>query len=450
MAQTKEIIIPDLGGANDVEVIEILVQSGQRVNEEDPLITLEGDKASMEVPSPYSGAISALTVKEGDHVSEGDQIGTIDIAASESKTDSEEAENEPAEAEQTSDQGHHKEQESTDRQLEPTESASEIEPTSEKEFRTEAEHDNITETAAVSSESDVHAGPAVRRMAHELGVELSQLSGSGPKGRVIKADVQQFVKKRMSESAGGGSVAIGAIPEQDYSQYGDIERQPLNKIKRLTGDNLHRSWLNVPHVTQFDEADITELEAFRQDKKTEAEKEGIKLTPLAFIMKAAVAALKAFPEVNSSLAADGQELILKHYYHIGVAVDTAQGLVVPVIRDVDRKGVFQLARELAEVSKKAREKGLSPNDMKGASFTISSLGGIGGTGFTPIVNAPQVAIMGVAKSQTKPVYQDGEFVARLMLPFSLSYDHRVIDGAQGARFTQYVAKRLTDLRTLIL
>lgn len=450
MAQTKDITIPDLGGANDVEVIEVLVQSGQQVSEEDPLITLEGDKASMEVPSPYTGEIKELTVKEGDHVSEGDTIGTIDTQAAESEGGSAEAETESdkaeAESEQASDEDQHQQKQSEEQKDRPAESASKTESASKKE----PERGETTETTSASTDSEVHAGPAVRRMANELGVDLSQVSGSGPKGRVVKADIQQFVKKRMNEGGSGGGAAIGEVPQEDYAQYGDIERQPLNKIKRLTGDNLHRSWLNVPHVTQFDEADITELETFRQDKKTEAEKQGIKLTPLAFIMKAAVAGLKAFPQVNSSLSPDGQELILKHYYHIGVAVDTPQGLVVPVIRDVDRKGVFELARELGEVSKKAREKGLSPNDMKGASFTISSLGGIGGTGFTPIVNAPQVAIMGVAKSETKPVYQDGEFVPRLVLPFSLSYDHRVIDGAEGARFTQYVAKHLKDLRTLIL
>jgi pyruvate dehydrogenase E2 component (dihydrolipoamide acetyltransferase) len=296
----------------------------------------------------------------------------------------------------------------------------------------------------------VHAGPAVRRVAREFGVDLAKVTATGPKQRILKEDVQKYVKETLAKQTSSGGMGLPQAPMVDFSQFGQTEVKALTKIKRLTGTNLHRNWLLVPHVTQFDEADITELEAFRNAEKASAEKQGYKLTPLIFIMKAVVAALKAYPQFNASLDASGESLILKKYYNIGVAVDTPNGLVVPVIRDVDKKSIYDLAKELAEISKKAREKGLSVNDMQGGCFSISSLGGIGGTAFTPIVNLPEVAILGVSKAQMKPIYSKGQFEPRLMLPLSLSYDHRVIDGADGARFTSYLAHLLADIRRVLL
>ena len=297
--------------------------------------------------------------------------------------------------------------------------------------------------------SNLHATPIVRRLASEFGVDLSRVKATGPKGRILKEDVQLYVKQQLVIAQSGGGKAGFSLPEMpviDFSKFGEVETQALSKIKKLTGINLGRNWIVVPHVTQFDESDITELEAYRKAQKTEADNKGVKLTPLVFIMKAVAAALKEFPRFNASLSPDNQSLILKKYFHIGVAVDTPDGLVVPVIRDVDQKDIYALAKELGEISEKARQGKLLPRDMQGGCFTISSLGGIGGTAFTPIVNAPEVAILGVSKSQMKPVYQDGNFVPRLMLPLSLSYDHRVVDGAEGARFITYFSKVLGEVR----
>jgi pyruvate dehydrogenase E2 component (dihydrolipoamide acetyltransferase) len=297
----------------------------------------------------------------------------------------------------------------------------------------------------------VHASPSIRAFARELGVDLAQVKPSGPKGRILREDVQGYVKGELTKPRGAaGGMGIPEMPLVDFAKWGPVEVRPLSRIKKLSGANLHRAWLNVPHVTQHDEADITELEAFRKAMAEEAAKQGVKLTLLAFLMKAAAAALKKYPDFNASLEAGGENLVLKHYCHIGVAVDTPDGLVVPVIRDVDQKGVFDLARDLAAMSQKARDKKLGPAEMQGGSFTISSLGGIGGTAFTPIVNAPEVAILGVSKSATKPVWNGKEFVPRLMLPLSLSYDHRVIDGAAGARFAAYLAGVLADMRRILL
>jgi pyruvate dehydrogenase E2 component (dihydrolipoamide acetyltransferase) len=298
-----------------------------------------------------------------------------------------------------------------------------------------------------------HASPSVRAFARELGADLTQMMGTGPKGRVLKEDVQGFIKGRLAQPMSApavGGLAVPAMPEIDFSKFGEIELQPLSRIKKIAGPHLHRSWVVVPHVTQHDEADITELETFRKELKEEASKQGVRLTPLAFIMKASIAALKKHPEFNASLDPTGENLILKKYYHIGVAVDTPDGLVVPVVRNVDEKGVFDLAAELAGIGARARDKKLTPSDIQGGCFTISSLGGIGGTAFTPIVNAPEVAILGVSRSAIQPVYKDGQFVPRLILPLSLSYDHRVIDGAQAARFTSYLSLVLTDVRRLLL
>jgi pyruvate dehydrogenase E2 component (dihydrolipoamide acetyltransferase) len=307
------------------------------------------------------------------------------------------------------------------------------------------------ETPSPANQAEnIHAGPAIRRLARELGVELSQVSGSGPKNRILKEDLQNFVKRALTQGTSTSGLQVPKMPEIDFTKFGEVEQVPLSKIKKLTGINVHRSWVTLPHVTQFEQADITELEAFRKSHKDKIEKEGIKLTPLVFIMKAVVAALKKFPQFNASLSSNGELLILKKYYNLGIAVDTPNGLVVPVIREVDQKGMLELAKELATISHKAREKGLTPVEMSGSCFTISSLGGIGGTAFTPIINAPDVAILGVSKAAIAPVYQNGQFVPRLMLPLSLSYDHRVIDGAEGARFLVYLASALADIRTLLL
>lgn len=431
MSTLKEVQIPDIGGAKNVTVIELLVKPGDVVAVDSSLITLESDKASMDIPAPFAGTIKELKVKVGDKVSEGSVILTMEIA---SETTAPPKEIKPEETPPA-------QEKSVQTQVTQVPELSSVE--------TKAQ----IQTPAVSSEKEVHASPAVRRLAREFGIDLTQISASGQKNRILKEDVQRYVKQALTQSpsmTSGAGWVVAAAPVIDFSQFGDIETQSLNKIKKLTGVNVHRSWVTVPHVTQFIEADITELEAFRESQKKEAEKRNIKLTPLVFIMKAVVAALKAFPQFNASLDSTGEQLILKKYFNLGVAVDTPNGLVVPVIRKVDQKGLYSLAEELAQVSKKAREKGLSLTDMQGGCFTISSLGGIGGTAFTPIVNAPDVAILGVSKASIKPIYQKDAFIPRLLLPLSLSYDHRVIDGADGARFSVYLAERLSDIRTLLL
>jgi len=402
--------VPDVGGAAEVDVIEVLVKAGDHVKVDTPLITLESDKATMEVPSSDEGVVKELKIKTGDKVSTGSVILVLEVTAATPVTEKKVAapEKTPAKAEPT--------------------------PVAKPQ-------------PAVTSSEDVHAGPAVRRLARELGVDLAKVRGTGPKQRVIKQDVYAYVKNYLSQ---GGGAALPEAPVVDFTKFGAIETQPLSRIKKLSGKNLHRNWLLVPHVTQFGEADITGLEAFRQAEKAEMEQKGIKLTPLVFIMRAVVACLKQFPQFNASLDPSNENLILKKYFHIGVAVDTPDGLVVPVIRDVDKKSITDLAKELAIVSEKARKKQLTANDMQGGCFSISSLGGIGGTAFTPIVNVPEVAILGVSKSAHKPVYQDGEFVPRLILPLSLSYDHRVIDGADGARFMVHLTNMLSDIRHMLL
>lgn len=420
MATIKEVKAPDLGNVADAAIIEVAVKPGDEVNAEDTLITLESDKASMDIPAPFAGTVKEVKVKIGDKISTGSLILTMeatDAAAApkeETKTVKEEKPAAPA---------------ATPAQAATTKT---VEVTADDE----------------EDEGDVHAGPGVRRLAREFGVDLNKIRGTGPKGRLLKEDLQNFVKAQMA--SGGTGSGLPAAPVVDFKQFGEVENKPLSRIKKLTAINLHRNWVLIPHVTQFDEADITDLEAFRKSQQTIAEKQNVKLTPLVFIMKAVVAALKAFPTFNASLSPNGEELIMKKYFHIGVAVDTPEGLVVPVIRDVDKKGLLELAKELAEVSAKARAKQLTAADMQGSSFTISSLGGIGGTAFTPIVNMPDVAILGVSKSSIKPVYQNNQFVPRLMLPLSLSYDHRVIDGAEGARFIVHLSQHLSDIRKWLL
>jgi pyruvate dehydrogenase E2 component (dihydrolipoamide acetyltransferase) len=416
LSNLKEIRIPDIGGGKNVDVIELLVQVGDTVAIDQSLMTLEGDKATMEIPSPAAGKVHAFKIKVGDKVSEGDVILTLECA-------------EEALAVQPS--------------APPQKAAQSAAP--------EAPVPSAPPQSPVDTpraRGEIHAGPAVRRIARECGIDLSRIVGTGEKNRITKEDVQQYVQAALSRADGGFSVA--AAPAIDFSQFGEIETKPLSRIKKLTGVNLHRSWVSIPHVTQFGHADITEMENFRVQQKENAEKQGVKLTPLVFIIKAVIAALKAYPHFNASLAPNGEQLILKQYFNIGVAVDTPNGLVVPVIRHADQKSIYVLAKELAQISAKAREKGLSLTDMQGGCFTISSLGGIGGTAFTPIINAPEVAILGVSKASIQPVYQHDAFLPRLQLPLSLSYDHRVIDGAEGARFIVSLAGYLSDIRTLLL
>lgn len=426
---TKNITTPDLGGAADVAVIEVLVKPGDKIEKDAPIVTLESDKATMEIPSTDAGIVKEVKVNVGDKVSNGSVLIVLEASGGETKA---------APAKETKEAP-----------------AKKSEPAPVTQPQTPAPAPKPTpapqQPAVMQPMGDVHAGPGVRRMARELGVNLAQLTGTGPKQRIIKEDVQAYVKEQLTRlQNGGASFALPSMPVIDFSKFGPIETQALSRIQKISGKNLQRNWMMIPHVTQFGEADITAIESFRLEQKAEFEKQQLKLTPLVFIMKAVVASLKAFPTFNASLDAAGENLIMKQYFNIGIAVDTPDGLVVPVIRDVDTKGLVELARELGQVSEKARKKQLTPGDMQGGCFSVSSLGGIGGTAFTPIINAPEVAILGVSKSSYKPVYQDGAFVPRLMLPLSLSYDHRVIDGAVGARFIMHLSNMLADIRNLLL
>ena len=454
MAALQDVLVPDIGDFKNVEVIEVSVKPGDRINEDDPLITLESDKASMEVPSPKSGTVAEVKVAVGDRVSKGSLILTLEVGEAQvpeqpSPAGLQESDVEPAQP--------------------PVPELAPPPPIAPAELPTRADT-AVTErltsiqpsvTAPPIDEAafaKAHASPSIRRLARELGADLGRVRGSGPKGRILKEDVQSFVKAMLTRplevapavQPSEGGLAVTEMPAVDFSQFGETEERPLTKIKKLSGAGLHRNWVTIPHVTHQEEADITELEAFRKEMNEEAKKQGFRLTLIAFLLKASVAALKQFPDFNASLDRSRENLILKKYFNIGVAVDTSEGLVVPVIRDVDRKGIFELAKELGEFSEKARARKLTPTDMSGGCFTISSLGGIGGTGFTPIVNAPEVAILGVTRSRTLPVYRNGEFVPRLILPLSLSYDHRVIDGAAAARFAVYLSFVLSDIRRLVL
>jgi pyruvate dehydrogenase E2 component (dihydrolipoamide acetyltransferase) len=429
--RSEEVRVPDIGDFADVEVIEVLVGAGDRVDKEQSLITLESDKATLEIPAPFAGIVSTLEVKVGDRVSEGSPIAVMEVAAAPDAA----PEAAPAPPSQP-----------------PTEKPAEARP-GEVPPQPHPVPDALPVVTAPAGKA--HASPSVRRFARELGVDVSQVDGSGPKGRVLKEDVQRYVKRvmrqlpRLAPAAPGLKVA--EAPKIDFAKFGEIEQHKLSRIKRKGAPHLHRAWVTIPHVTQFDEAEISALEEWRRSMAEEAEKRGTKLTPLVFIMKAAVAALKEFPQFNSSLAEDAEHLILKRYYHIGVAVDTPDGLVVPVIRDVDRKDVFELARETREVAARARDRKLRPEDIQGGSFSISSLGGLGGTNFTPVINAPEVAILGVARSKMQPVWdeQNGQFRPALMLPVALSYDHRVIDGAEAVRFTRFLCTLLEDPERLM-
>jgi pyruvate dehydrogenase E2 component (dihydrolipoamide acetyltransferase) len=472
MAEPQEARVPDIGGYDDVPVIELLVQAGDRVKADQGLVTLESDKATMEVPAPFAGTIKELKVKVGDKLSEGSVVALIEP---EGETAAPKQEAPKAEAPPTA---------PTPPPTKPTaETGEKVEPVAPSKQPDRIAQQSIAAAPStldhkpgvdaeaqpprsppVAFDADAlmpgkvpYASPVVRLFARELGVDLAQVQGSGPKNRIQKEDVQQFVKRALS---GGAPVAAGVAtggglqllpwPAIDFSKFGEIETRQLTRIQKISGANLARNWAMIPHVTQHDDADITDLEALRVQLNKENEKSGLKLTMLAFLMKASVAALQKYPTFNSSLDASGENLTLKKYFHVGFAADTPNGLVVPVVRDVDRKGVMQIAKETSELAAKAREGKLGPAEMSGGCFSISSLGGIGGTSFTPIVNAPEVAILGVSKSAMKPVWDGKQFQPRLVLPLSLSYDHRVIDGAAAARFTAYLAQLLGDMRRAML
>ncbi|MDP1519971.1 dihydrolipoyllysine-residue acetyltransferase [Porticoccus litoralis] len=428
VAAEQDVLVPDTGGADAVEVIEIAAESGATLSEGDGILVVETDKATMELPAPFDGELLEVLVNVGDKVSTGDRIARMRTSAPDQVTTPTASEAAP------------------ETQVAPAEAPATAPTPVPAETK---------EKAPAVSAGDVYAGPASRALARELGVDLSKVSGSGPRGRILKEDLHNYVKQAVAkaESApvmSAGGAGIPAIPDVDFSKFGEIEMIPLQKIHKLTAANMQRSWLNVPHVTQFDDADITDLEVFRASLKQEAEKRGTKLTPLPFLLKACAHALAANPEFNRSITANGEHFVQKKYIHIGIAVDTPRGLVVPVIRDVDSKGLWQLADETNELAAKAREGKLTATDMQGGCFTISSLGAIGGNGFTPIVNAPEAAILGVSKSQTKPVWNGSEFVPRLLLPLSVSYDHRIINGADCGRFFTYLTAVLGDIRRLAL
>ncbi len=430
----EKVTLPDFGNIEEIIVVEVYVSPGDRVQKEAPLIALESEKAVMDFPSPLAGVIREVSVKENDRVQSGDLIVRIEVEG-----EAEEAGKPEEEA---------KEESEVKAKEEPAaEEAGPREPEPEEEGPGEeaAPPVNLQKPGAVS-----HATPSVRAYARELGVDLAQVEGSGPKGRILKEDVQALVKKAMKAAAGPAAAALPEIPLEDFGKYGEVEEISLSRIKKIAGRRLHGSWLAVPHVTHFDEADATDLEEFRRQLNEEEAEDELHFSPLVLVVKAVVATLREFPLFNSSLLPGGEKVVLKHFYNIGIAVDTPQGLVVPVIRQADSKGVTEIARELKRLSTAAREGRLDIADLQGASFTISSLGGIGGTGFTPIVNAPQVAILGLARYYRKPVWNGETFVPRLTLPFSLSYDHRVIDGAEAARFCRALARDIEDLRRALL
>jgi pyruvate dehydrogenase E2 component (dihydrolipoamide acetyltransferase) len=453
-----EVKLPDIGDFTDVPVIEVLVGVGDHVAVDQSILTLESDKATMEIPSPAAGEVRSVSVKVGDQVNQGDLLLTL-LGATAPVPGADEPDNSAEAAEAAQAPAATPKPGAPKPPLSVPPAAAAASPAGplpgESERRKAPVLPRPEDAQAIAAGRRPHASPAVRRFARELGVDLARVKGTGRKGRIVKDDVQSFVKQALSAGApaapvGGLPFQLPAAPAVDFSRFGQVETQPLPRIRKISGAHLHRCWLTVPHVTQFDEADITELEAFRKDQKAAAEQAGVKLTLLPFLLKAVAGALAQMPTVKASLTADGEHLVMKHYTHIGVAVDTPDGLVVPVVRDVDHKGLFDLARELMALSTKARDGKLLPGDMQGGVFTISSLGGIGGTAFTPIVNAPEVAILGVSRSEMKPVWNGSEFAPRLLLPLSLSYDHRVVDGADGVRFTALLSSLLGDIRRLLL
>ena len=458
MSKRHEIRVPDIGDFEQVPVIEVLVAEGDSITAEQSLVTLESDKATMDVPAPASGELVELSVSEGDKVSEGDVIGVLAVSSDEQDEEAEDSGSDDAGSDGSdSDNQTAVEQEDATRpeETQPETGSADSGPSKPESSASDTPPPPVPfEEMGQDPGSLPHASPSVRKLARELGVDLQQVEGSGRKGRIRIEDLKAHVKTRMAEPdgamAGSGLAGIAPAPEVDFAKYGEIENKPLSRIQKISGPNLHRNWVSIPHVTQFDEADITEMEAFRKASQGMAEKAGTKMTPLVFLIKAVVAALKQFPSFNSSLSTDGETLIHKRYFHVGVAVDTPGGLVVPVLKDCDQKGLLELAQELTELSARARDGKLKGDEMKGGCFTISSLGGIGGTAFTPIINAPELAILGVSRSSMRPVWDGETFQPRLMLPLSLSYDHRVIDGAAAARFTRFLAEQLEDLRRLLL
>ena len=433
-SRTETVTVPDLGDIDGAEIIEVSVAAGDVLEAEQVIAVLESDKASLEIPAPQAGTVESVIIKVGDKVSTGDPLLTLAVSGGDAAPNAtENTATSSASVSQTS--------------------ASDKQEQNKQEQAKPAQTSTAIPAAANSPGKAVHAGPAVRKLAREMGVDLGQVTGTGPKDRILKEDVHAWVKQRLeSQSApatGSGGVSLD-LPEIDFSQFGDVEREELNKLRKVSAQNLHRSWLTIPHVTQHDNADITDLEAFRKQQNKALEREGVKLTMLAFLVAACAKALKEFPRFNSSLENSGEALIHKHYINIGIAVDTPNGLVVPVIKEADKKTLKEIALEMGELAEKARNRKLTPADMKGGTFSISSLGGIGGTAFTPIVNWPEVAILGVSRSDMQPVWDGNQFVPRLTLPLSLSYDHRVIDGADAARFTTYLSQLLSDMRRVLL
>jgi pyruvate dehydrogenase E2 component (dihydrolipoamide acetyltransferase) len=436
VATAIEVLVPDIGGFKDVSVIEVFVKDGQQIEKEAALITLETEKAAMDVPAPAAGRITQVKIKQGDKVSEGSLILLLEPAGAEVAAAAPPADNKPGAA-----------------------PAPVPRPVNQSAAAAGSGAPAAPATAHAmppieeAGFSKAYASPSVRKFAREVGADLSRIAGTGPKQRITHEDVKAYVKRILTEPAGSAPGAAGSglpkVAQVDFSQFGAVDVKPLSRIQKISGARLQASWINLPHVTQYDDADITDLEAVRGALKDKAAQEGVKLTPLVFIIKACIAALQKFPRFNASLDPTGENLVFKKYLHIGFAADTPNGLVVPVIRDADRSDIYQLARSLGELSKKARDGKLKAAEMQGGSFTISSLGGIGGTAFTPIINAPEVAILGVAKSSLKPVYDRGGFIPRLMLPLCLSYDHRVIDGAEAARFIVFLSKTMSDLKALL-
>jgi len=438
-ASTFAVVVPDIGGAADVEVIEVLVKSGDTVHEEQSLVTLESDKAGMEVPAPQSGTVGDILVSVGDKVSEGSGLMNLLIEASSASSATPADESNAA---VVADNAGSQQTQATAPQQPSASSANS--PTA-----------HMQDATSSNASTKIHASPAVRRYAREHGADLHKVTGSGRKSRILKTDVKAFIRAAMEGSAGGSAgngmgSGIPAVPDIDFSKFGEIEQVPLGRINKLSARNLHRAWLNVPAVTHHDEADITEMEAFRKTLKQEAREGDPKITGLAFHMKALVQSLKAYPKLNSSITSDGESLIYKKYFHLGIAVDTPNGLVVPVFRDVDQKTITELAAEMADISKRARDGKLKSAEMQGACITISSIGGIGGTAFSPIVNTPEVAILGIARARMQPIWNGSEFIPRLMCPVDLSYDHRVVDGADAARFVTHYCKTISDIKRMLI
>jgi len=426
-------LVPDIGGAEGVEVIELSVKAGDIIEAESTIVVVESDKASMEIPSPISGEVVSVKVSQGSKVSEGDLL--IEVRATQSA-----ASETPAPVAETT--------------VAPAAAKTETpaaQPTQAVAQPDIPHHSKAYEGELVSPSKAVHAGPAVRKLAREFGVDLGLVKGTGPKGRIVKDDVANWTKQRLSEPQKAISRAgIPEIPDQDFSKFGPVEVKTLTRIQQITAQNMARNWLNVPHVTQFDEADVTDLEAFRSQLKPQMEKRGVKVSSLAFVVKACAAALQEFPKFNVSLMADGRQIVQKQYFHIGIAVDTPNGLIVPVIKDVDQKSIWEIAAEIIDLATRGRQGKVKPTEMQGGCFTISSLGGLGGTAFTPIVNAPEVAILGLSNNQIKPFWDGSQFVPRTFTPLSLSYDHRAVNGADAAKFTTYLGKVLGDIRHLVM